>query len=224
MKSRIKTAVALVSLIVLVFQFKYLDNLDINLKKQEASEYVADKGTALKLFGMKKFGTGILWIRQTLFIGETLNRDASEDIERNSKLISSLNPYFVENYYASSLTLGMIKKYNNYEAAFDILEIGMKYNPDDFYLRNYYGGIGASMDGNEEKALSQFEKIILSENNPILVNIIVSIYEKKWNANRSKKNLEKLIFYNELLYNTGIKKYMDRSEEILSKILNEREG
>lgn len=218
MALRIKITVLVCAFAIIIFQMKYLNDMDEELSKLEAKEYVNDFGVSLKILGLKKFGTSFLWIKQTLYIGETLERDSSFEIKENSRLISSLNPYFVENYYASALVLGLIKKYNDYESAFEILKIGMKYNPENVYLKNYYGGIGASLRGDDRDALIYFEKTVEETRDPVLVNVIVNLYEKRWEAEKKYSDLSKLYDYSLILYDSGIEKYRKRAGEILNKL------
>jgi tetratricopeptide (TPR) repeat protein len=196
----------------------YMNELDKKNSEIEASEYIDDTIVTFKLLGLKKFGSSMLWIKQTLYIGETFERDAGADIKEISKKIAGLNPYFVENYYASALVLGLIKKYNDYEGAFEILRLGMKYNPENIYLKNYYGGIGASLRGEDRNALLYFEKMVEETKDPILVNVIVNLYKKRWEAEREYKDYYKLYNYTVMLYESGVEKYRKRAEEILNKL------
>jgi len=212
-----KYLVLIMGLFILSMQFSYMNKLDKELKAYEVEAYT-DMGTSLKLLGIKRFGTAMLWIRQTLYIGETLERDARKDIRNNAFEIARLNPYFLENYYASSVVLGLIRTYTDYEGAMALLELGMEYNKDDRYLINYYGGIVASAGGDNEEIIKNFEGIIEKYPDPLLINILVGIYDKKFEETRTKEDFDKLMKYSILLYETGIERYVERVEGIWGKI------
>lgn len=203
--------------IVLISRMSYLNILDREIRKVEVEERYTDLGTTFNLLGIERFGASILWVKQTLNIGETLERDSSEDIEKNAMEIAYINPYFLENYYSSSVVLGLIRVYNRYDKALKILEFGMKYNPEDTYLKRYYAGIAANSKGEDEEVIKNFEKIVKKFPDPLLLNILIDLYEKRWEKKSIIEDKKKLVTYLIMLYNLNDGKYREKVEEKLIK-------
>ncbi len=185
-------------------------------------KYSTDRTRTLEILGIKRAGLAFLWVKQTLNFGETLERDASEDIEKTALEIASLNPYFKENYYSSSVVLGLIKVYNHYDKALNILEVGMKYNLTDKYMKSYYGGIGASSKGDDKEVIKNFEAIIEKYKDPQLINILINLYESRYEKFSRVEDKKKLVEYLIMLYNINDSRYQKKVEEKLKsfKILH----
>ncbi len=198
-----------------------IGKLEVEEEKYNYSKplkYSTDRSKTLELLGAKRVGIALLWVKQTLNFGETLERDASEDIEKTALEIASINPYFKENYYSSSVVLGLIKVYNHYDKALNILELGMEYNPSDIYMKSYYGGIGASSKGNSEEVIKNFEAIIGKYKDPQLINVLINLYENRYEKEGRVEDKKKLVEYLIMLYNINDSRYQERVEDKLKSL------
>lgn len=205
-------------LFILLVYIVLIGKLGVEEEKYNYSKplkYSTDRSKTIELLGAKRAGIALLWVKQTLNFGETLERDASEDIEKTAFEIASINPYFKENYYSSSVVLGLIKVYNHYDKALNILELGMEYNPEDIYMKSYYGGIGASSRGNDEEVIKNFEEIIGKYKDPQLINVLVNLYEARYDNFGRLDDKKKLIEYLIMLYNINDSRYQERVEDKL---------
>jgi tetratricopeptide (TPR) repeat protein len=128
-------------------------------------------------------------------------------IKENSDKMSFLDPYFLTNYNFSGSILGLIKIYKRFDLASEIFERGIKYNPNNQVLKNYYGGLMASSKNDETALLLNFEEIVGETRDDLLTNIVAYLYEKKYKEDGKKENLEKALKYWGLLLNSKDEKY-----------------
>ena len=157
---KVKIAILLTVLIILIFLSNTLNKIDYKNKEIAFNDSMSNKTRVYSLLGMKKVGADLLLLKQTANIGETFEGNKSKDIKKSSMEISELNPYFLENYYASSNVLAFIKTYLDYEGALEILNRGLQYNPNDEFLKKYMVGMIAGSKGNNEVVLRNYEEII----------------------------------------------------------------
>ena len=213
---KVKIAILLTVLIILIFLSNTLNKIDYKNKEIAFKDSMSNKTRVYSLLGMKKIGADLLLLKQTANIGETFEGNKSKDIKKSSMEISELNPYFLENYYASSNVLAFIKTYLDYEGALEILNRGLQYNPNDEFLKKYYAGMVAGSKGNNEVVLSNYEEIIKKYPDPLMVKVVYNIYFEK--VKKNKKYIEKYLYYAEILYKERSGKYKKIVEEDLKKL------
>lgn len=212
---KVKLILIFLSLLVIGYVYDDLEKVDKENYKNSYKGKMSNKARAYSLVGMKKAGAGILLLRQTANIGETLEGNKSSDIKKSSLEISELNPYFLENYYAGANVLAFIKTYLDYEGATEILNRGLEYNPNDEFLKKYLAGIVAGSKGNNDEVVANYEEIVKKYPDPLMFKVIYDIYKEKLKKN--KKFEEKYLYYAEILYSNEKGKY----KEIIKKDLKE---
>jgi tetratricopeptide (TPR) repeat protein len=205
-----KLYILLTCLGILFFLNPYLYESE---KKLLNSGYQGNNGMTqntllLRIMGMKKVGTDFIWIDQVLVVGEGGEVESTiKKIKENSDKMSFLDPYFLTNYNFSGSILGLIKIYKRFDLASEIFERGIKYNPNNQVLKNYYGGLMASSKNDETALLLNFEEIVGETRDDLLTNIVAYLYEKKYKEDGKKENLEKALKYWGLLLNSKDEKY-----------------
>ncbi len=176
----------------------------------KGNEGMTQNTLLLKIMGVKKVGVDFIWIDQVLVVGEGGDPETTiKEIKENSDKMSFLDPYFLTNYNFSGSILGLIRIYKRFDLASEIYEKGIKYNPDNQTLKNYYGGLMASSRNDEESLLLNFEKIVEETRDDLLTNIVAYLYEKKYKQDGKKENLEKALKYWVLLLDSKDEKYRE---------------
>ena len=209
-----KLLILIVFGLILSFALREVDYVKEKIQEQSYQGEMSNKTKVYAMLGMKKAGAGLILLKQTASIGETLEGNRSIDIKKGSLGITELNPYLLENYYASANVLALIKVYLDYEGALEILNRGLKYNPNDKYLKNYSVGIVASSKGNDDEVLKNYEEIIKKYPDPSMVTVVYKIYLNK--AKKDKKFLEKYLYYAEILYSE--EKYKEQIDKDLKSL------
>ncbi len=212
---KVKLIFIIISFSALFFVYDDLEKVDKENYKISYKGEMSNKARAYSILGMKKPGAGLLLLKQTANIGETLEGDKSLDIKKSTLEISELNPYFLENYYAGANVLAFIKIYLDYEGAIEILNKGLEYNPNDEFLKKYSAGIVAGSKGNNDEVLKNYEEIVKKYPDPLMFKVIYDIYKEKLKKNRDFE--EKYLYYAEILYSDEKGKY----KEIVEKDLKE---
>ena len=132
---KVKAIIFLSALIILILVIDNLKKIDSKNSEIAFKERMTNKTRIYSLMGMKKVAADLLLLKQTANIGETFEGNRSHDIKKSSMEISELNPYFLQNYYASANVLSFIKIYLDYDGALEILNRGLLYNPNDKFLK-----------------------------------------------------------------------------------------
>jgi len=212
LKSRIyNIIVGFMGIIILIYVSSYMGNVEGELYRMQ---YQGEEGKSPitinnKLMGFKKFGSSILWIKQVLDVGSFDYK--AERIKENSEKISYLDPYFISNYYFSGTVVALIKSYSRYDYGFEILKRGLKYNPDDKYIKNYLGGVAAASKGDIESLLISFESILEDVRDDRLMNVVAYIYEEKYKKTKNKEYIKKAVYYWDKMQNAKEELYQKRA-------------
>ena len=106
---KVKTIIFLSALIILILVIDNLKKIDSKNSEIAFKERMSNKTRIYSLMGMKKVGADLLLLKQTANIGETFEGNRSHNIKKSSMEISELNPYLLQNYYASANVLSFIK-------------------------------------------------------------------------------------------------------------------
>lgn len=210
---KIKVIIILFGIIMISAVTQELNKIDNKNREISFKEQMTNKTRMYSLVGMKKVGANLLLLKQTANIGETFEGNRSQDIKKSSMEISELNPYFLENYYAGANVLSFIKIYLDYEGALEILTRGIKYNPDDEFLKKYYAGMVAGSKGNNDIVLNNYEEIIKKYPDPLMIKVVYNIYFDK--VKMDKKYLDNYLYYAEILYLEKSGKYKEKVEDDL---------
>lgn len=132
------------------------------LKQDEALNFNEDF-LRLSSFGQERLTSSLLWVLTLMEsdIEHYKKDDLNSWMYLRFKTISYLDPYFYENYHYGGKYLSIVK--DDLLGARDIYERGLKYYPQDFWLRfnngfNYYFEMGK-----KEKGLHNYSVI---ENHP----------------------------------------------------------
>lgn len=213
---KVKAIIFLSALIILILVIDNLEKIDSKNSEIAFKEKMSDKTRIYSLIGMKKVGADLLLLKQTANIGETFEGNRSHSIKRSSMEISELNPYFLQNYYASANVLSFIKIYLDYDGALEILNRGLRYNPNDEFLKKYMVGMVAGSKGNNEELLSNYEEIIKTYPDPLMIKVVYNIYYEK--IKMHKKYIDKYLYYAEILYKEKSGKYKQVVEDDLKEL------
>lgn len=213
---KVKAIIFLSALIVLILVIDNLEKIDSKNSEIAFKERMSNKTRIYSLMGMKKVGADLLLLKQTANIGETFEGNRSNDIKKSSMEISELNPYFLQNYYASANVLSFIKIYLDYDGALEILDRGLLYNPNDEFLKKYMAGMVAGSKGNNEEVLSNYEEIIRTYPDPLMIKVVYNIYYKK--VKMDKKYMDRYLYYAEMLYKEKNGKYKQVVEDDLKEL------
>lgn len=213
---KVKAIIFLSALIILILVIDNLEKIDSKNSEIAFKERMSNKTRIYSLMGMKKVGADLLLLKQTANIGETFEGNRSHDIKKSSMEISELNPYFLQNYYASANVLSFIKIYLDYDGALEILDRGLLYNPNDEFLKKYMAGMVAGSKGNNEEVLSNYEEIIRTYPDPLMIKVVYNIYYKK--VKMDKKYMDKYLYYAEILYKEKNGKYKQLVEDDLKEL------
>ena len=213
---KVKAIIFLSALIVLILVIDNLEKIDSKNSEIAFKEGMSNKTRIYSLMGMKKVGADLLLLKQTANIGETFEGNRSHDIKKSSMEISELNPYFLQNYYASANVLSFIKIYLDYDGALEILNRGLLYNPNDEFLKKYMAGIVAGSKGNNEEVLSNYEEIIRTYPDPLMIKVVYNIYYEK--VKMDKKYMDRYLYYAEMLYKEKNGKYKQVVEDDLKEL------
>ena len=164
----------------------------------------------LRIMGMKKVGTGFIWIDQVLTVGGGGAPDTViEKIKDNSDKMAYLDPYFLTNYNFSGSILGLIRIYKRFDLASEIYQKGIEYNPDDIVLKNYFAGMMAASKNNVEGLLVNFEKVVNETRDDLLTNTVAYLYERQYKKSGDKIDKEKALKYWSMLGNSKDEKYRE---------------
>lgn len=213
---KVKAIIFLSALIVLILVIDNLEKIDSKNSEIAFKERMSNKTRIYSLMGMKKVGADLLLLKQTANIGETFEGNRSHDIKKSSMEISELNPYFLQNYYASANVLSFIKIYLDYDGALEILNRGLLYNPNDKFLKKYMAGMVAGSKGNNEEVLSNYEEIIRTYPDPLMIKVVYNIYYEK--VKMDKKYMDRYLYYAEMLYKEKNGKYKQVVEDDLKEL------
>ena len=213
---KVKAIIFLSALIVLILVIDNLEKIDSNNSEIAFKERMSNKTRIYSLMGMKKVGADLLLLKQTANIGETFEGNRSHNIKKSSMEISELNPYFLQNYYASANILSFIKIYQDYDGALEILNRGLLYNPNDKFLKKYMAGMVAGSKGNNEEVLSNYEEIIRTYPDPLMIKVVYNIYYEK--VKMDKKYMDRYLYYAEILYKEKNGKYKQVIEDDLKEL------
>ena len=213
---KVKAIIFLSALIILILVIDNLEKIDSKNSEIAFKERMTNKTRIYSLMGMKKVGADLLLLKQTANIGETFEGNRSHNIKKSSMEISELNPYFLQNYYASANVLSFIKIYLDYDGALEILNRGLLYNPNDEFLKKYMAGTVAGSKGNNEEVLSNYEEIIRTYPDPLMIKVVYNIYYKK--VKMDKKYMDKYLYYAEILYKEKNGKYKQLVEDDLKEL------
>ena len=208
-----KVIILIISILVISLLVRDLDKVDENNRKIDFRGEMSNKTRVYSLMGMKKVGSGLLLLKQTANIGETIGSNKNFDIKKSSLEISELNPYYLENYYAGANVLAFIKTYLDYEGAVEILNRGLVYNPNDEFLKKYSAGMLAGSKGKDETVLENYEKIVEKYPDPLMIKVIYEIYKNRLKENKSFE--EKYLYYAEILLMGKNEKYKEFVEKDL---------
>jgi len=212
---KVKVIILIVSTILVFFVMKDLNRVDENNRNIAYRGEMSNKTRVYSLIGMKKVGSGLLLLKQTANIGETLGSDKNFDIKKSSLEISELNPYYLENYYAGANVLAFIKTYLDYKGANEILNRGLLYNPNDEFLKKYSLGMLAGSKGNDSEVLANYERIVEKYPDPLMIKVIYDIYKNM--LRQDKKIEEKYLYYAEILFMDKNSKYKGFIEKDLKE-------
>lgn len=175
----------------------------------------------LRTMGMKKIGTAFLWVDQVLTVGEGGTPNVTiKKIKENSDKMAYLDPYFLTNYNFSGSILGLIRIYKRFDIASEIYEKGIKYNPRDLVLKNYYAGMVAASKNNIKGLLVNFERVVNDTRDDLLTNMIAYLYERQYKKLGDKKDLEKAFKYWRILENSKDEKYSEIGQKKISDYKN----
>ncbi len=213
---KVKAIIFLSALVILILVIDNLEKIDSKNSEIAFKERMSNKTRIYSLMGMKKVGADLLLLKQTANIGETFEGNRSHNIKKSSMEISELNPYFLENYYAGANVLAFIKTYLDYDGALEILNRGLVYNPNDEFLKKYMAGMVAGSKGNNEEVLSNYEEIIRTYPDPLMIKVVYNIYYKK--VKMDKKYMDKYLYYAEILYKEKNGKYKQLVEDDLKEL------
>ena len=213
---KVKAIIFLSALIVLILVIDNLEKIDSNNSEIAFKERMSNKTRIYSLMGIKKVGADLLLLKQTANIGETFEGNRSHNIKKSSMEISELNPYFLQNYYASANVLSFIKIYLDYDGALEILNRGLRYNPNDEFLKKYMAGTVAGSKGNNEEVLSNYEEIIRTYPDPLMIKVVYNIYYEK--VKMDKKYMDRYLYYAEMLYKEKNGKYKQVVEDDLKEL------
>ncbi len=213
---KVKAIIFLSALIVLILVIDNLEKIDSKNSEIAFKERMSNKTRIYSLMGMKKVGADLLLLKQTANIGETFEGNRSHNIKKSSMEISELNPYFLQNYYASANVLSFIKIYLDYDGALEILNRGLLYNPNDKFLKKYMAGMVAGSKGNNEEVLSNYEEIIRTYTDPLMIKVVYNIYYEK--VKMDNKYMDRYLYYAEMLYKEKNGKYKQVVEDDLKEL------
>lgn len=213
---KVKAIIFLSALIVLILVIDNLEKIDSKNSEIAFKERMSNKTRIYSLMGMKKVGADLLLLKQTANIGETFEGNRSHNIKKSSMEISELNPYFLQNYYASANVLSFIKIYLDYDGALEILNRGLLYNPNDKFLKKYMVGMIAGSKGNNEEVLSNYEEIIKTYPDPLMIKVVYNIYYEK--VKMDKEYMNRYLYYAEMLYKEKNGKYRQVVKDDLKEL------
>ena len=213
---KVKAIIFLSALIILILVIDNLEKIDSKNSEIAFKERMSNKTRIYSLMGIKKVGADLLLLKQTANIGETFEGNRSHNIKKSSMEISELNPYFLQNYYASANVLSFIKIYLDYDGALEILNRGLLYNPNDKFLKKYMAGMVAGSKGNNEEVLSNYEEIIRTYPDPLMIKVVYNIYYEK--VKMDKKYMDRYLYYAEMLYKEKNGKYKQVVEDDLKEL------
>jgi len=217
-----KKLIFILSLIILVFSSKYLEEKEKKLinYNYRGRNGLSQNTVLFRISGMKKFGTAIYWIKQTIRMGEMeRGKEFEEELFKRSEKITFLNPYFLGNYYSAGSTLGFIRLFNRLDLALEIYRRGLEYNPNDEGLSMYMGAVLAKSKGNDEELLKIYEAIVKNRRDDNLILILAYTYEQKYLEDLKEINLKKGIYYWELLSKSKDNKYKQIAKRRLEALL-----
>lgn len=212
---KVKVIIFLSALIILILVIDNLEEIDSKNREIAFKEKMSNKTRIYSLMGMKKVGADLLLLKQTANIGETFEGNKNKEIKKNSIEISALNPYFLENYYTSANGLVFIEKISDYNGALEILKRGLLYNANDEFLKKYMVGIIAGIKGNNEEVLNNYEEIIKTYPDPLMIKVVYNIYREKVGVDKNYMN--KYLYYAEMLYKEKSGKYKQVVENDLKE-------
>lgn len=190
---------------------------NISVREYRGLRGKTDELYTYKMLGMKKVLTSLLWVDNTLNIGDSLAGDRSKKIYQTSKKISYMNPYYVNNYYSTVSVLALINTYKKYVEATEILNYGLGYNSDSKELLKLRRGIVAVTKGDSASLLKELEDIVKTRKEASILSTLAFVYERRYEKTKSNKDFIKMIKYSLELLKTEEKTYRVRTLDRLNK-------
>ena len=206
--SKIYILLGCLSLLFLLNPYLKQDEKLLLDSRYKGIEGMTQNTLLLRTMGMKKIGTAFIWVDQVLAVGGGEDPQITiKKIDENSQKMSYLDPYFLTNYNFSGTILGLIRIYKRFDLASKIYEKGIKYNPNDKVLKNYYAGLVAASKNNVDGLLINFERVVNETRDDLLTNMVAYLYEKRYKKSGEQKDLEKALKYWSILTNSKDEKY-----------------
>lgn len=183
-----------------IYEFESKQKLNIDLRIQ-----------IYKLLGFRKAASSVLWVQQGLQVGDIIAKNEEREFKINQLYSSSLNisyldPYFIQNYYTSSTTLAFIKTLKAHKEAMEILQLGIRNNPNEKLFKRYAGAVLASANNDTEQLIEIIESILLEEFDEEMTIFLSKIYEQKYYKTKNKMYLYKTRLLLKKIYKDGIEK------------------
>ena len=140
------------------------------------------------------------------FVRKRIDDYTYEDL--TALLASRIREYKdVDEEYSKLMAQSVIEEVNN------TLEIE---HSNDEFLKKYMAGMVAGSKGNNEEVLSNYEEIIRTYPDPLMIKVVYNIYYKK--VKMDKKYMDKYLYYAEMLYKEKNGKYKQLVEDNLKEL------
>lgn len=218
MEKVVSVALIFLSIVTLFVTNGYMAKTEKIINSAIYEKVQSENGFAVntRMVGGKKFGADMLFVKQVLDIGGVIGLPP-ESVRDLSEAISYNDPYFIANYTFSGLVVGMIRTFDKPEYGFEILNRGLKYNPDDYKLLWYLSALTSFTSGKYEEMLIQLEKISKVYKDDTVENTIAYLYERKYKKTNEVRYLNKAIEYWEKLLESKDEGYRYRGKKKLKE-------
>jgi tetratricopeptide (TPR) repeat protein len=134
--------------------------------------------------GFRRLGADVAWVQLLQNMGVYGDVDESgvgyADLKNETLRIARIDPYFHKAYLFGASTLAWIRTINRPAEALEVLQEGIKYNPQYWQFRMYVAGIGYKMTNQFEKMVVMLEDAVSQPDCPTPVkSVLANAYKQQ---------------------------------------------
>ena len=134
--------------------------------------------------GFRRLGADVAWIQLLQRMGdyghsEELGRDFPQ-LKNETLRVTRIDPYFHKAYLFGAATLAFLQGINRPDEALEVLQEGIRYNPQYWQFRMYVAGIGYKLNNQFDKMVGMLEDAVQQPDCPTTVkSVLANAYKQQ---------------------------------------------
>jgi tetratricopeptide (TPR) repeat protein len=167
--------------------------------------------------GFRALAADVAWVELLQNMGDYGNAEESGKkfpyLKNDTLRVTRIDPYFKRAYLFGAATLAWLQSTNRPDEAMDILEEGVRYNPEYWPLRTYAAGIGYMKTNQMDAMIHVLEDALRDPEVPMVVKSVLA------NSYKVKGRYEDAIaIWEDVLSDPKGIEYYDRAHEEIPKL------